>query len=581
MVIVLVREAKNSRRAVRAALQRSRMAFRGVALFTAMVNVLALTGSLYMLQIYDRVIPSRSLPTLVGLTIIMIGLFCAHGLLDLVRGRVLARIGARFDEELRQKTLDIVLAMPFAGRSGSDASQAVRDLDSIRNFLWSPGPTAFFDIPWVPLYLGLIFALHPMLGSLAAGGAIFLVILTLLTEFRTAAPLKAAAASGAERAQFFEMCRRNAELVRAHGMAHHLGTVWHSIAGKHLDDQLKSSDAASGLGTISKIVRMLLQSAILGLGAYLVIEEQASAGVIIAASIMTSRALAPIEIVIGNWKNFVGARQARTRLEDLCDALPDCEAAVDLPPPNRKLSVQDLSVASPGDQKLLIHNINFEASAGDVVGIIGPSASGKSTLVRALVGAWRPATGRGFVRLDGAPLDQWNPLKLGRHIGYLPQEIELFYGTIAQNICRFDPEAESERIIAAAQNAGVHDMILNLPDGYGTRVGDRGNTLSAGQRQRIALARAVYGEPFLIVLDEPNSNLDAEGDNALSETIKTFKSKGRIVIVVAHRPSALLHVDKVLALANGQVAAFGSKEEVLRKVIRNVAQRSEPMAAAE
>lgn len=557
--------SRGQTRAIDRAISRCRAGFLGVGLFSGLINVLALTSSIYMLQVYDRVIPARSIPTLVGLTVLMLGLYAAYGILDLYRTRLLSRVGVRIDKELREPVFAAVLSLPLKVRPSGDGLQPVRDLEAIRGFFSGLGPTALFDLPWIPLYLALVFLLHPLLGLFATAGAVLLVVLTLLTEARTQAPTKSAAVSSAQRQVFGESARRNAEAVRALGMTGSMQRRWRELNARYLTDQTAAAHAASGLGAFSKVLRMVLQSGILGLGAYLVVKGEATGGVMIAASITMSRALAPIEIAIANWKSFVAARQARQRLAQFFAALPPEAERVALPAPSAKLDVHGLAVAAPGTTRPIIQNVGFSLAAGSGMGIIGPSGSGKSTLTRALVGAWEPLPQRGAVRLDGAALDQWPPDALGRHVGYLPQEVELFDGTIGENIARFDDQATSEAIIAAAQAAGVHDLILQLPNGYDTRLGLEGIALSAGQRQRVALARALYGDPFLVVLDEPNSNLDSAGDAALARAITSVRARGGIVVVVAHRPSALAGLDQLLVLSNGMVSAFGPKEEVLRK----------------
>jgi ATP-binding cassette subfamily C protein len=422
-----------------------------------------------------------------------------------------------------------------------------------------------FDVPWIPLYLAICFAFHVWIGVTAMGGALVLIGLTLLTEALTRKPTKALAGAGTGRISLTEASRRNAEVLHAMGMLSRLSAMWHAANRQYMDAQQKTSDVAGGLGSASRVLRMLLQSCVLAVGAYLVINQEATAGVIIASSILVSRALAPVELSIANWKSFQAARQSWRRLSDLVALWPSQPNQLQLPSPSRDLVVESLTVTPPGMPKPVIHDVGFRLTAGQALGIIGPSAAGKSSLVRALVGAWLPA--RGKVRLDGAALDQWSADALGRFIGYLPQDVELFDGTVAQNIARFEPNLNSEKIVAAARDAGVHDLIVRLPDGYETKVGEGGTALSAGQRQRIALARALYGDPFLIVLDEPNSNLDAEGDEALARAVRDLRTRGAIVILVAHRPSALQHVDMILAIANGRQQAFGPKDDVLRKVL--------------
>ncbi len=571
---------------VGSALRKSSGLFLGVGLFSGVINILALTGALYMLQVYDRVIPSRSVPTLIGLTVLMLALFFANGVLDLVRTRVMSRIGIRVDETLREKVFAAMQVVALRARGDGDGLQAVRDLDRVRTFLSGVGPTALFDLPWIPIYLVIIFLLHPLMGWFAVGGALLLVAFTIATEVLSKGPSMKAAKSANLRFAVAGAAGRNAEVVRAMGFGDNVQKRWLTLNDTHLSDQMQASDAVGGMGVFSKVIRLLLQSGILGLGAYLVVNNQVSPGSIIAGSIVMSRALAPIETAIQHWRGFVDARQASGRLKTLLQAVgDDSDEITELPAPTKSLAVENLSVAAPGATKPAVINVSFTLQAGDALGIIGPSGSGKSTLARALVGAWVPVRGGGAVRLDGASLDQWSPSLLGRHVGYLPQDIQLFEGTVAENIARLDPDAKSEDIVAAAQDAGAHDLIVNLPDGYQTHIGDNGAGLSAGQRQRIALARALYGRPFFVVLDEPNSNLDSAGDTALSAAIKGIRERNGIVVVIAHRPSALAHIDKVLAMANGQVQAMGPKEEVLRKVLAAVpaaqpAAQAKPAAAA-
>lgn len=564
-----------SQSSVKAAIGRSRLAFLGVGVFSAVINILVLTGSMYMLQVYDRVLPSRSIPTLIGITVLLVILYAAYGALDFARMRALARIGLGIDRQLRGRVMEAVLLVPIRGRPGTDALQPLRDLDQIRSFLSGLGPTALFDMPWLPIYVGLIYMLHPILGVFAIAAAILLVTLTLITEFKTKKPAKEATKSGSKRHAYSEAARRNAEVIHAMGLRNRVVAGWEKVNERYLGDQLSMSDAAGGIGSISKVLRLLLQSGILGLGAFLAIKGELSPGSLIACSIILSRALAPIEVAISNWKGFVGMRQSMARLDTLLTTLPSRDVALGLPRPTTTLEVANLSIAPPGEAMPTISNVSFRLEAGDGLGVIGPSAAGKSTLVRALVGAWMPLPRGGSVRLDGATLDQWAPEQIGRDIGYLPQDIELFDGTVAENIARLDPEASSEAVIAAAKLAGIHDVIVHLSEGYDTRIGEGGMKLSAGQRQRVALARALYGDPFLLVLDEPNSNLDTQGDLALTTAIRSVRDRGGIVIVVAHRPSALAGLDKVLALAKGQVQAFGPRDEVLQQVLQNA-----PAAAA-
>ena len=416
----------------------------------------------------------------------------------------------------------------------NDGLQPLRDLDAVRSFLGSMGPGAFFDLPWLPFYLAICFAFHWLIGVTALVGAIILVILTLITEFMSRQPARETLTLASRRNDIAATSRRNAEVLVAMGMAGRLTKRWSEANEKYLAGNQRASDVTGGLGAIAKVMRMMLQSAVLGVGAYLVIYQEATAGIIIAGSILSARALAPVDLAIANWNGFVAARQSWQRLNRLLETIPAQAAQTLLQSPSSRLSVEAVSIVPPGDQRVIVQDVNFVLEAGHGLGVIGPSGSGKSSLVRALVGVWQPV--RGKVRLDGAALDQWSSEVLGRHVGYLPQDVELFGGTVAQNICRFDPDAKSEGIIAAAKAAGVHDMIIKMRDGYDTQIGEQGGALSAGQAQRVALARALYGDPFLIVLDEPNSNLDSEGEEALTRAIRGARERGAIVVVVAHRP---------------------------------------------
>lgn len=573
----------NRQSPARQALSRARGIFLSVGVFSGFVNILALAGSFYMLQIYDRILPSESVPTLVALTILLVGLYAIFGLLDFVRVRLLGRVGARFDHAVRPMAYKALHLVPLRARTSELAEQPLRDLDQVRSFLSGLGPAAFFDLPWVPVYLFVVYMLHPVLGLLATGGALVLIIVTALTDYKSAAPTKDAAQSGAQRSALSEATKRNAEVIQAMGLSQNLAQRWDQLSDRFVSEQLTASDAVTGFGTLTKVFRLVLQSGVLGLGAYLVILDQVTAGAIIAASIITSRALAPIETSIAHWRGFVSARQSYRRLNNAFVSLAEQEGdPISLPPPSSQLTVEALSIAPPGARMPTVRGVEFSLNAGDGLGIIGPSAAGKSTLVRALVGIWRPTAMGGAVRLDGASLDQWTPEALGKHIGYLPQDVELFQGTVADNIARFDPDPNADAIIKAAKSAGVHDMVVHLADGYQTDVGESGRLLSAGQRQRVALARALYNDPFLVVLDEPNSNLDAVGEAALTGAIRSVRDRGGIAIIVAHRPSALATVDQVLALAQGRVAAFGPKDDVMRKFLRsaNRPQRDDDTPAA-
>jgi PrtD family type I secretion system ABC transporter len=551
------------------ALRACRSAFVGVGIMSCMINLLYLTGSLFMLEVYDRVLPSRSVPTLVGLAILAGGLYLAQGVLDLIRIRILGRIGTALDESLNSRVFDTIVRLPLTAGARNEGLQPLRDLDNIRSFLSGMGPGAFFDLPWLPFYLAICFAFHVMIGLTALVGAIILVTLTIVTEFMSRRPAREALGLAARRNDLAATSRRNAEVLVAMGMSGRLNKRWSEANQNYLAGNQRASDVAGGLGAIAKVMRMTLQSAVLAVGAYLVIHQEATAGIIIAGSILSARALAPVDLAIAHWKGFVAARQSWHRLNRLLESLPAQTSQTVLQNPSSRLAVEAVSIAPPGEQRIVVQDVTFALEAGNGLGVIGPSGSGKSSLVRALVGVWQPF--RGKVRLDGAALDQWSSDVLGRHVGYLPQDVELFAGSVAQNICRFDPEARSEAIIAAAKEAGVHQMIIKMRDGYDTQIGEQGAALSAGQAQRVALARALYGDPFLIVLDEPNSNLDTEGDEALTRAVRAARERGAIVVVVAHRPVGIEAVDMLLVLKDGRVHAFGPKDTVLGQVLQRVA----------
>jgi len=551
------------------AIRRCRMGFISIGLFGALINLLMLTAPLFMLQVYDRVLPSHSVQTLVGLGILTVVLFSFQGLLDIIRARVLLRIGGSISEDLSARVYDALIRLPLKTGVGPGGLQPMRDLDQIRSFLSSAGPAAIFDLPWIPFYVGICFLFHPLIGLAALGGALILIAITLTAEFVTRKSATSAASLATSRGTLLEASHRNAEALQAMGMAAQLRRRFGVINDDYMRTQRHAADRAGMLAALSRVMRFMLQSFVLGIGAYLVINQEATAGVIIASSILLSRALAPVELAIANWKGFVAARQSRTRLIELLALLPARKDSLPLPRPRTTLAVQSVAASPPGAGRVVLQDVSFNLKGGDGLGVIGPSASGKSSLARLLVGVWEPA--RGKVRLDGAALDHWSPEGLGQHIGYVPQNVELFSGTIADNIGRFGVTRGAEAVIAAAKAAGVHDLVLSLPDGYETEIGEAGINLSAGQRQRIALARALYGDPFLVVLDEPHSNLDHDGEEALTSAILGVRSRGGIVVVVAHRPSALAALDKVLVLGNGRQQAFGPKDDVLRAVTRSTA----------
>lgn len=546
-----------------------------VLVVSGIVNVLALTGSLYMLQIYDRALTSSSIPTLLALSALAIGLYFCQGLLDISRSQILVRLGAQLDYRLAPLAHRVVIDMPRFGFSTAEASERGRDVEVLRQFMGSQGPVALFDLPWMPLYLAFVYYLHPWLGILTFGGALVLTTLTIITEILTRMHASATQQAAVARAAMAESHTRNSDVIRAMGFSGRAIERFEKINSEHLMLQTKTNDVSGTFSGISKVLRMILQSAVLGLGAYLTICGELTAGTIIAASVASSRALAPVDLAIGQWKHVVAARRSYARLTETLTAIDNAPPAVTLPPPQRSLSVEKITIAAPSTGSVILSDVSFELMAGQAVGIIGPSGGGKSTLARGLTGVW-PLL-RGDIRLDGADLNQWAPDDLGRYIGYLPQEISLLDATISENICRLDPQGDGKKILAAAQAAGVHEMIVRLPQGYETPLGPNGCALSAGQRQRIALARALYGDPFLVVLDEPNSNLDAEGEMALTQAILDVRARGGIVVVIAHRPSALAAVDLVAVIQNGKLAAFGPKDEI---VAQNAKVRTTPAKPA-
>jgi PrtD family type I secretion system ABC transporter len=537
----------------------------GIAVFSGVINVLMLSGSLYMLQVYDRVIPSRNTATLLGLSIMVLLAYVAQGYFDALRARMLCRVATLFDAGLQQSIHIALATLPLRGVKPMLMQQPLRDLDQVRGFMSGMGPTAFLDMPWIPIFLIALFLFHPAIGMTALLGTAAIVAMTLLTERMSRGAARAAMDSSAQRQVLADATLRNAEIIRALGMTDRFTARWSQANERYLHENVRATDVYANLGSGAKVLRYVLQSGMLGIGAYLVVADKASGGIMIASSIMMGRALAPIEIALGTWKQLVAARQGVVRLREICKATatPPTPPVV-LPRPCRVLSVQDLAVAAPGTEKAIVSNISFSLAAGMGLALLGASASGKTSLSKALVGIW--PSQNGVVRLDGAALDQWRNEDLGRYIGYLPQEVGLFDGTVAENICRFDTEATSDAILKAAQIAGVHDIILRLPEGYATRIGEGGMSLSAGQRQRIGLARAVFGDPFMVVLDEPNANLDADGENALTRAIQILRLNQSIVIVISHRPSALSALNMAMVLYEGKAIAFGPSEEVFARV---------------
>ncbi|MGU3362950.1 type I secretion system permease/ATPase [Methylobacterium sp. M6A4_1b] len=530
---------------------------------SGLINLLMLTAPLFMLQVYDRVIPSRSVATLAGLAGIAAILFLLQGLMEVFRARILARFGRLVDERLAERAFGQLLARGVDPMRGEDGPQALRDLDTVRSFLSGSAFTAFFDLPWVPLYVGVCFLFHPWIGFTVAGGAAFLCLLTLVTDWATLGPSRDAVSASAERRVMTDMAHRTAPLVSALGMRSRITDIWRERHVRTLDVAARGGDLSIWFGGVSRLLRTVLQSGILALGALLVVRNEATAGVMLAATILSARALAPVDMAIANWRSVAAARQAWGRIAAF---LPSCEPApvTPLPAPCGSLRVTGVSLAIPGTDNLVLHDVSFALAPGTALGVIGPSGSGKSTLARALVGL--APTSRGVIRFDGAAIDQWDPDALGRSAGYLPQDVELLDGTIAQNITRFDPEPDPDALLAAARAAGVHEVVLRLPGGYDARVGSGGLGLSGGQRQRVGLARALYGNPFLVVLDEPNSNLDVEGERALTAAVQSVRARGGVAVVIAHRPSALTAVDRILVVNEGRVQMDGPRDGVLAQL---------------
>jgi PrtD family type I secretion system ABC transporter len=549
---------------LRAALRAFRGALVGIGIATGLINLLSLSGPLFMLQVYDRVLPSRSVPTLVGLALLVLVLFAFQGLLDALRGRILLRVGRGLDEKLSPRVFEIVMRTPQQAGHTSEGLQSIRDLDNVRAFMSSTGLTAFFDLPWMPIYVAVCFMFHPILGLTVLLGGATVCLLTLITDVLTRGPSQSSVALATSRHKLAEAARRNATLLQALGMRGHMTDRWLQASGAYLQTQQAANDITTGFGSLSRVLRVIIQSGVLAVGAYLVINQEATAGVMLAATILAARALAPVELAIANWKSFVTARQSWRRLSEAFSATPVEEERIALPTPTRSLRLTTVTLVPPGTGTAALHDLSFTLAAGSALGVIGPSGSGKTSLARALVGVWKPV--RGTIRLDGATLDQWSPDAFGRFIGYLPQEVELFEGTVADNIARFEHDVDPAKLIAAATAAGMHEAILRLPQRYKTQVGEGGAMLSGGQRQRIALARALYGDPFLVILDEPNSNLDALGEQALTQAINAVRARGAIAIVIAHRPSAVSAVDHILVLNEGRVQAFGARDQILQQL---------------
>ena len=555
-----------------------RRAFYTAGLFSMFINVIGLVPSIYMLQVYDRVLQSRNVTTLIMLTVIMLGFYLMLGMLELARSKLLIRIGAQLDMKLNSRVF-VASFEKNLKRAGGNAGQALGDLTNVRQFLTGNGLFAFFDAPWAPIYLVVIFFFNPWLGMFALFAALILFSLAWATELSTRKPLAEATQIAASANNYATNNLRNAEVIEAMGMLDNLRHRWLQKQMRFLSLQNEASDKAASISAATKSVRIAVQSLVLGGGALLVIEGQLTPGGMIAASILLGKALQPVEMAIGVWKQLLGARTAYHRLEELLQEHPERPSGMELPVPAGRLLLEEVMAAAPGSQALILKQVGFNVAPGEIVGVIGPSASGKSTLARLLVGVW-PTLG-GKVRLDGADIYTWDKNLLGPSVGYLPQDIELFEGTIAENIARFG-DVDADQVVEAAKLAGVHDMILRFPNGYDTQIGDSGSVLSGGQRQRIAFARAIYGNPSFVVLDEPNSNLDDVGEAALVHAIQELKRRGTTVILITHRTSIISVVDKLLLLVDGVMQLYGPRDQVLLAIQQRAqaATNPNPPAAA-
>ena len=537
-----------------------RKSFATAGFFSLFINFLMIIPALYMLQLYDRVITSGSQSTLLMLTLVMILLLITMGLLEWVRGQILIRVGARLELLLNERLFALTFKRSLL-TGGKAGSEPLDDLTGLRTFLTTNGLFAFFDAPWMPIYIAVMFMFHEWFGWMAVGTAIILITIAFATEKLTNKDIADANNLAVSGRGLVNRNLRNAEVVASMGMLKAIRSNWQKSANKVLHLQARASSNNGMLTAISKTVRIMSQSLVLGAGAYLVIMQEITPGLMIAGSILLGRALAPLDLMVGSWKGFVNARGMYSRLNKLLLDLPKEKESMSLPPPEGKITVDKLMVSAPGSGKPILSGIDFSLEAGETLGIIGPSAAGKSVLARALLGIWPTLNGR--VRLDGVDVFIWDREELGPHIGYLPQDIELFEGTVAENISRFSL-VDSAKVVAAAKLTDVHEMILKLPQGYDTVIGATGGVLSGGQRQRVGLARAVYDNPKLVLLDEPNSNLDELGEMALQNALDALKEKNTTVIVISHRPGILNELDKILLMRNGQMVAFGPREEILK-----------------
>ena len=557
-----LRELKEARR-------ESRGLYWFVGIFSFFVNLLMLTGPLYMLQVYDRVIGSRSEETLIALSVLVLFLYGMMGLLDYARGRVMGRVGARFQSRLDKRVFSAVIRRTAADPNPQKAN-GLRDLEAVQRLMTSPVLMAIFDMPWTPIFIAAIFLFHPWLGLLALAGGAVLILATFVNQLMSRTPQSRAGGAQLQAELMSEQLKNEAEVIQALGMRRASFERWHQSRSVSLQEGMTAADIGGTFSSATKTFRLFLQSAMLGLGAYLVLQGQLTPGAMIAGSILLGRALAPVEQSIAQWPLVQRAQEGWNNLAVLLSEVPQEAEKTELPRPRAMLEAQQATIIPPGQSQAALRIVSFKIEPGTACGVIGPSGAGKSTLARAITGVWRPAGGK--IRLDGASLDNYDPDVLGQLIGYLPQRVQLFDGTIAENIARLTGQPNAEKVVEAAKKAAAHDMILELPDGYDTRVSAVGGRLSGGQVQRIGLARAMYGDPVLLVLDEPNSNLDNEGSAALNRAIRDMKAAGGSIMIMAHRPAAIQECDVLLMLENGQKRAFGPKEEVLREVVQNAGQ---------
>lgn len=562
---------------LRAARAESRGLYWVVALFSLFANLLMLTGPMYMLQVYDRVLGSRSEETLIALSILVVFLYGVMGILDYTRSRIMARVGARFQTRLDRRVFDAVVRKS-AVAPDTRTQSGLSDLESVQRFMTSPLLIAFFDLPWTPIFIAGIFLFHPLLGALAVGGGTMLILIALANQLLSKRPQIESGQAGQKATAMSDQLRIEAEMVQSMGMREAAFDRWQSARGAALESQIKATDIGGGFTSLTKTLRLFLQSAMLGLGAYLVLQNEMTPGAMIAGSILLGRALAPIETMLTQWPVYQAANKGWNSLVELLGTVRPEKERTELPVPKARLVAKSLTVVAPGERTAALRGLNFELPPGSAMGVIGPSGAGKSTLARCLTGVWAPAGGS--IRLDSAALDQYEPSALGKHIGYLPQRVQLFDGTIAENIARLSTEPDAAKVVAAAKKADAHKMILELPDGYDTRINVTQQRLSGGQIQRIGLARALYDNPVLLVLDEPNSNLDNEGTAALNAAIRSLKAEGHAVIIMAHRPAAIQECDLLLAIDNGVRTAFGPKDEVLKSTVKNHEQIKRAPASA-